>query len=81
MTHEERVKIIEKGVSYPEGFWADLGCGNGAFTLALAELLQAPAEIYAIDESKKALNELRSSFKMRFPNLTAHFLGQVLPIS
>lgn len=29
--------------------WADLGCGSGTFTLALAELLSAGSHIHAID--------------------------------
>jgi ubiquinone/menaquinone biosynthesis C-methylase UbiE len=74
MTHDDRVSLICDGIDHPEGLWADLGCGKGAFTLALAELLHSPAEIYAIDENQRALKELRSTFEVRFPNLRAHFL-------
>lgn len=33
--------------------WADLGCGSGTFTLALAHLLAADSSIYAIDKQKQ----------------------------
>lgn len=32
--------------------WADLGCGNGVFTHALATLLPAQSTIYAIDKAR-----------------------------
>src|SRR5580704_11555383 len=33
--------------------WADLGCGTGLFTLALATLLQPGSTIFAIDRQPK----------------------------
>jgi ubiquinone/menaquinone biosynthesis C-methylase UbiE len=33
--------------------WADLGCGSGLFTLALATLLQPGSTIYAVDRQPK----------------------------
>jgi ubiquinone/menaquinone biosynthesis C-methylase UbiE len=38
--------------------WCDLGCGNGTFTTALAELLAAGSTIYAVDLDQKALDEI-----------------------
>jgi trans-aconitate methyltransferase len=35
--------------------WADLGCGSGTFTLALAHLLAADSSIYAIDKRKQSI--------------------------
>src|SRR5690606_33183288 len=37
--------------------WADLGCGTGTFTLALAELLGA-GTIIGVDEDRQALDAL-----------------------
>jgi|SRR5450755_1146329 len=34
--------------------WIDLGCGDGLFTYALANLLQKGSEIYAVDKSSVA---------------------------
>ncbi|HLK27211.1 MAG TPA: class I SAM-dependent methyltransferase [Puia sp.] len=41
--------------------WADLGCGTGTFTLALATLLQPGSIIHAIDENSSALHQIPSS--------------------
>jgi ubiquinone/menaquinone biosynthesis C-methylase UbiE len=40
--------------------WADLGCGSGTFTFALASLLPAGSTIYAIDRSKSSLTKIPS---------------------
>lgn len=37
--------------------WADLGCGDGVFTYALADLLASGSSIYAIDKSLQPHNE------------------------
>lgn len=38
--------------------WADLGCGSGTFTLALAELLAPGSTIHAIDRDASALRAI-----------------------
>ena len=38
--------------------WADLGCGAGTFTLALAELLAAGSLIHAMDRDARALRRI-----------------------
>ena len=38
--------------------WADLGCGRGTFTLALAELLPGGSTIHAVDADRGALAAL-----------------------
>jgi ubiquinone/menaquinone biosynthesis C-methylase UbiE len=38
--------------------WADLGCGKGTFTLALAGLLQPQSIIYAVDTNSSALKQI-----------------------
>jgi SAM-dependent methyltransferase len=38
--------------------WADLGCGTGTFTLALAELLAAGSTIHAIDRDGSVLRKI-----------------------
>lgn len=40
------------------GKWADLGCGSGTFTLALANLLEPDGIIYAVDTDQAALNKI-----------------------
>lgn len=43
--------------------WADLGCGTGTFTLALADLLAPNSVIHAMDRDGSALRQLPSSHK------------------
>ena len=43
--------------------WADLGCGDGLFTRALAELLAAGSMIHAMDVDSSALRAIPSSHK------------------
>lgn len=38
--------------------WADLGCGTGTFTLALAALLPVPSIIHAVDKDEAALRNI-----------------------
>lgn len=40
--------------------WADLGCGSGLFTRALASLLLPPSVIFAVDRDAAALREIPS---------------------
>ena len=40
--------------------WADLGCGDGTFTAALASLLPAGSTVHAIDKDTRALARLPS---------------------
>ena len=41
------------------GIWADLGCGDGVFTLLLAELPPPSSKVYAVDRDAAALNVLQ----------------------
>ena len=47
--------------------WADLGAGEGAFTLALAGLLGPGAHITAVDRDRRALERLAEDMARRFP--------------
>jgi len=38
--------------------WADLGCGDGIFTRALAESLAAGSTIHAMDRDRAALRKI-----------------------
>jgi ubiquinone/menaquinone biosynthesis C-methylase UbiE len=72
MNHHDHVRLLQKGVPAPGGVWADLGAGDGAFTLALAELLGAPATIYAVDRDAGALRRLARAMQQHFPAVTLH---------
>ena len=48
--------------------WADLGCGNGIFTLALAGLLQPQSVIYAMDKNVSSLQQIPETYHSVFIN-------------
>ncbi len=58
MDHADLVALLQDGVTAKGGRWADLGAGEGAFTLALADLLGPGAQITAIDRDAGALRRL-----------------------
>jgi len=67
MTHEEHVHLIQKAFSKKGGVWADLGSGDGAFTLALADLIGNNGQIYSIDKDQKRLGNQKQEFQNMFP--------------
>jgi ubiquinone/menaquinone biosynthesis C-methylase UbiE len=75
MNHQDHVRLLEKGVPEPGGVWADLGAGDGAFTLALAELIGATGTIYAVDRDEGALRRLVRAMQQQFPAVTLHTLA------
>jgi trans-aconitate methyltransferase len=58
--------------------WADLGCGAGTFTLALASLLQSQSTIYAVDR-KPAIRTQIISNHVSIESLKADFAKDPLP--
>ena len=66
MNHADLVALIENGVTERGGRWADLGSGQGAFTLALADLLGPGSHITAVDRDAGALRYLERG---RFPGV------------
>jgi SAM-dependent methyltransferase len=70
MDHEDHVDLIRNGVLGAGRRWLELGAGEGAFTLALAELLGTGPEIEAVDRDAGALATLAAAMRTRFPNTT-----------
>ena len=70
MKHTDLVALIEAGVGERGGSWADLGAGEGAFTLALADLLGPEAHIVAVDRDAGALRALDGRFETRVADFT-----------
>jgi SAM-dependent methyltransferase len=66
VNHADLVALIEDGVTVRGGRWADLGSGEGAFTLALADLLGPGSHITAVDRDAGALRHL---VRDRFPGI------------
>jgi SAM-dependent methyltransferase len=67
MEHRDHVGLIRGGVPAPGGTWADIGAGDGAFTLALADVLGPGARIVAVDRDAGALRANAESMERRFP--------------
>ena len=70
MDHAELVALIEDGVPGPGGSWADLGAGEGAFTLALADLIGPDAHIVAVDKDARALRAIGHGIETRVADFT-----------
>jgi SAM-dependent methyltransferase len=72
--HRDHVELLRDGVAtldpaVPQT-WADIGAGEGAFSLALAELLGPGATIVAVDRDAGALRENARRMAERFPGTT-----------
>jgi len=79
MEHADHVALLragvpERGPDAPFTRWADLGSGTGAFTLALADLLGANAEIVSLDRDRRALESQRQAMAARFPETPVSYI-------
>ena len=66
MDHTDHVDLLRPANLPQGGTYADFGAGGGAFTLALRELIGLDATIYAVDNDRASLNELKANHKSRF---------------
>src|SRR5689334_23293756 len=66
MDHADHVALLRPGVP-PGGSWADMGAGDGAFTLALADLLGPGGEIIAVYRDGRAPKRNAAAVRDRFP--------------
>lgn len=74
MDHHDHVNLLRGGISRPEGVWADFGSGSGAFTFALAELIQTTGMIFSIDTDRSALRHQEASMKDRFSKANVQYI-------
>lgn len=74
MNHTNHVNLLQGGVPQPDGVWADLGSGSGAFTLALAELIGSTGTIHSVDRDAAALREQARVMRARFPGVTVQYI-------
>ena len=59
MKIDDAIHLI-KGANFNKnqpGVWADLGCGKGVFTKALASILPDQSTIYAVDKTRQHLQQ------------------------
>jgi ubiquinone/menaquinone biosynthesis C-methylase UbiE len=70
MDHRDHVRLLREGVTGSGTTWADLGSGEGAFTLALADLLGPTGSIHTVDRDARALGIQAQALRDAFPNVT-----------
>jgi ubiquinone/menaquinone biosynthesis C-methylase UbiE len=74
MDHQDHVRLLEKGIPKAGGVWADFGSGQGAFTLALAEVLGPAGQIISIDKDRGALRQQGRSMATHFPDVSVRYM-------
>jgi ubiquinone/menaquinone biosynthesis C-methylase UbiE len=70
MDHADHVALIRGGVEGAGPMWLELGAGEGAFTLALADVLGPGGTILASDRDDRAVREAVARVRTRFPATT-----------
>ena len=73
--------ITNKEIFDKRAVWADLGCGTGLFTRALAHLLYPGSTIYAVDKNISALNSLSGHPEIAIEKLAMDFIQEELPFN
>lgn len=74
MNHQDHVLLIQNGIKQKGGVWADLGSGEGAFTLALRDLGGESMGIYSVDKDAYSLERQKANFAAMFPQSNTHFI-------
>jgi ubiquinone/menaquinone biosynthesis C-methylase UbiE len=69
--HQDALALLRDAVGHSAGAWADLGCGTGTFTRALADILGSQSRIIAVDQDAGALDELRLWAERHAPGVVA----------
>jgi len=69
MDHRDHVRLIRAGVEGGGPVWADLGSGEGAFTLALADVLGPAGTIHTVDRDRRALDVQLAALGDQFPGV------------
>jgi SAM-dependent methyltransferase len=75
LNHQDHVRLLRDGAPIPGGVWADFGSGDGAFTLALADLLGPGAQIYSVDREAHSLARQEISMALQFPEAQMTYLA------
>jgi ubiquinone/menaquinone biosynthesis C-methylase UbiE len=75
------ISLIQHPVTKKPGRWADLGCGDGLFTLALSHLLPEGSFVYAIDTNRNALRNVTVRDGIQLEKFALNFVEEDLPVN
>lgn len=81
MTIQEAIILLQnKNIDIDKkNVWADLGCGSGLFTYALASLLNDESIIYAIDKNISSFKNISSMKGVTINTIELNFENDELP--
>lgn len=71
MKPDEAQHLLASAVTPASATWADLGAGDGTFTLALAHVLGAGSHIYAVDRDARVLRTLEERASKQELNISS----------
>jgi SAM-dependent methyltransferase len=74
MDHADHVALIRDGILNSFGVWADFGSGSGAFTLALAEILEPGSQIISVDKNVVSLQRQARAMRKRYSSIEVQYL-------
>ena len=74
MNHQDHVDLLRNAIGTAGTRWADFGSGDGAFTLALRDLLGPAAEIFSIEKDRVRLDAQKRNFRSMFPQSSVQFI-------
>jgi ubiquinone/menaquinone biosynthesis C-methylase UbiE len=80
MELSEAIELIKnKNIpSAEQTVWADLGCGSGLFTHALAHLIKPDSKIYTVDKNADTLKRLQKPAVVIIEKICADFINDEL---
>ncbi len=81
MNLEEAIHLIRADKPFTKSNWADLGCGSGLFTYALASLLPQGSTIYAIDKNINAFIQMAGFDGITIKQYELNFERDKLPFN
>jgi ubiquinone/menaquinone biosynthesis C-methylase UbiE len=74
MELSKAIDLIRPGIKHlHDAIWADLGCGDGLFTKALADVIGKGSTIYAIDSNTRVFEKMRAIPHTRLKKIVANF--------
>jgi len=81
MTLHEAITLIQNPniISDTKSIWADLGCGSGLFTHALASLLNEESIVYAIDKDVSTFRKVFPFKSAAIKTIELNFENAALP--